>query len=82
MLFPSSGILGMLVNYDLANRTSGISLERPLVMAILNVTPDSFSDGGRYVSLDTALRRAGRSSARGRTSSTSAANRHGPAAEG
>ncbi len=26
-------------------------------MAILNVTPDSFSDGGRYASLDTALRR-------------------------
>ena len=22
--------------------------ERPLVMGILNVTPDSFSDGGRY----------------------------------
>lgn len=25
-----------------------LSLERPLVMAILNVTPDSFSDGGRF----------------------------------
>lgn len=35
----------------------GISLERPLVMAILNVTPDSFSDGGRYASLDAALDR-------------------------
>jgi dihydropteroate synthase len=31
---------------------------RPLVMGILNVTPDSFSDGGRYSSLDTALTRA------------------------
>ncbi|MDK2777741.1 MAG: dihydropteroate synthase [Pseudomonadota bacterium] len=28
-------------------------------MGILNVTPDSFSDGGRYNSLDTALRHAG-----------------------
>ena len=26
-------------------------------MGILNVTPDSFSDGGRYLSLDAALRR-------------------------
>ena len=34
-----------------------ISLGRPLVMAILNVTPDSFSDGGRFVSLDAALGR-------------------------
>jgi dihydropteroate synthase len=27
----------------------------PKVMGILNVTPDSFSDGGRYISLDKAL---------------------------
>jgi dihydropteroate synthase len=31
---------------------------RPLVMGILNVTPDSFSDGGRFASLDLALSRA------------------------
>lgn len=35
-----------------------IPLERPLVMAILNVTPDSFSDGGAYLSIDDALRQA------------------------
>ena len=29
----------------------------PLVMGILNVTPDSFSDGGRYVDPDVAVRR-------------------------
>ena len=29
--------------------------QRPLVMGILNVTPDSFSDGGRYSQIDTAL---------------------------
>ena len=34
-----------------------ISLERPLVMGILNVTPDSFSDGGEYLTVDNALRR-------------------------
>lgn len=33
-------------------------LERPLVMGILNVTPDSFSDGGRYSDVDLALKRA------------------------
>lgn len=29
--------------------------DRALVMGILNVTPDSFSDGGRYASLDAAI---------------------------
>jgi dihydropteroate synthase len=28
---------------------------RPIVMGILNLTPDSFSDGGRYVSMEAAL---------------------------
>lgn len=32
--------------------------ERPLVMGILNVTPDSFSDGGRYASEEAAVRQA------------------------
>lgn len=32
--------------------------DRPLVMGILNVTPDSFSDGGRFSTLELALRRA------------------------
>lgn len=31
---------------------------RPVVMGILNVTPDSFSDGGRFQSLEFALSRA------------------------
>ncbi len=30
-------------------RQGRLSLERPLVMGILNVTPDSFSDGGRFI---------------------------------
>lgn len=33
-----------------------LDLSRPVVMGILNVTPDSFSDGGRYTALDAALR--------------------------
>ena len=32
--------------------------ERTLVMGILNVTPDSFSDGGRFFSPESALRHA------------------------
>jgi dihydropteroate synthase len=32
--------------------------QRPLVMGILNVTPDSFSDGGRFQSLEFAMERA------------------------
>lgn len=31
------------------------SSSRPLVMGILNVTPDSFSDGGKFQSLDAAI---------------------------
>lgn len=33
-----------------------IALNRPLVMAIVNVTPDSFSDGGRFADADRACR--------------------------
>ena len=32
--------------------------ERTLLMGIVNVTPDSFSDGGRYASAETAVRHA------------------------
>jgi dihydropteroate synthase len=35
-----------------------LDLSRPAVMGVLNVTPDSFSDGGRYFQLTDALRRA------------------------
>ncbi|MEN3029704.1 dihydropteroate synthase [Chromobacterium amazonense] len=35
-----------------------LDLSRPLVMGILNVTPDSFSDGGRFNRMEDALRRA------------------------
>jgi dihydropteroate synthase len=35
-----------------------LDLSRPRVMGILNVTPDSFSDGGRYVAHASALKHA------------------------
>jgi dihydropteroate synthase len=34
-----------------------LGLERPVVMGVLNVTPDSFSDGGKFVRLDAAVER-------------------------
>jgi len=36
----------------------GLRMDRPLVMGILNVTPDSFSDGGRFLAPDAALAQA------------------------
>jgi dihydropteroate synthase len=39
-------------------RLSVDAAARPLVMGILNITPDSFSDGGKYHMLDTALSHA------------------------
>src|SRR2546430_17571821 len=38
------------------HRTGELVLDRTRVMGVLNVTPDSFSDGGRYFDLDAALR--------------------------
>jgi dihydropteroate synthase len=35
-----------------------LSLDRPIILGILNVTPDSFSDGGRYTRTDAALAHA------------------------
>jgi len=35
-----------------------IPLDKTLVMGVINVTPDSFSDGGKFFSLDDALRQA------------------------
>jgi dihydropteroate synthase len=35
-----------------------LRLDRPLIAGILNLTPDSFSDGGHLASLDVALRHA------------------------
>lgn len=42
-----------------------VSLERPVIMGILNVTPDSFWDGGRHAGAEAALRQAERLVAEG-----------------
>lgn len=35
-----------------------VDLNQPQIMGIVNVTPDSFSDGGRYISVDLAIKQA------------------------
>ena len=39
-------------------RGASVSLDRPRILGIVNVTPDSFSDGGRFRAPDDALRHA------------------------
>lgn len=39
---------------------AGLTLDRPRLMGILNVTPDSFSDGGRFLGRDSAVAHAAR----------------------
>jgi dihydropteroate synthase len=43
---------------NLMLRLGPVELDSPAVMGVLNVTPDSFSDGGRYSTIDVALQRA------------------------
>jgi dihydropteroate synthase len=45
---------------QLVSRERVLDLAEPVVMGILNCTPDSFSDGGRFVSVDLALAQAER----------------------
>jgi dihydropteroate synthase len=42
--------------YQIGN--SVLDFDKPLIMGILNVTPDSFSDGGKYLSEDKAIDKA------------------------
>jgi dihydropteroate synthase len=45
--------------------TRTLDLARPLVMGVLNITPDSFSDGGRFFDPDAAVRQGVRLAAEG-----------------
>ena len=49
----------------IATQWAGLRLNRPLVMGILNVTPDSFSDGGRHFSPQAAIAAGQRMHAQG-----------------
>ena len=41
-------------------RLGSIELDSPSVMGVINVTPDSFSDGGKFLVPDDALQEAGK----------------------
>ena len=51
MNFPAT------VKWQCGNRRIEIQAGRPFLLGILNVTPDSFSDGGKYEKRDMAVRR-------------------------
>ncbi|MEM0998758.1 MAG: dihydropteroate synthase [Bacteroidota bacterium] len=54
--FSSSGLIPTPTTLNCRGRI--IRLDRPLVMGILNLTPDSFSDGGQFNRPDAAYRQA------------------------
>ncbi len=43
------------MKFNAKNKT--LDLSKPVLMGVLNVTPDSFSDGGRFMDVDVAVRR-------------------------
>lgn len=51
--FPSSSSFLFIVS--LLRLTKFLSSGRPLIMGVINITPDSFSDGGRYASTKQAI---------------------------
>lgn len=50
--------MSMEVKMQLISKGLSLSLERPHIMGILNVTPDSFSDGGHFNQLERAMTHA------------------------
>lgn len=59
-IVPSSHLPEEMIERLCAPRTppAGLTMDAPRIMGILNVTPDSFSDGGRFDVEDAAIERA------------------------
>jgi dihydropteroate synthase len=55
---PKAGFMLMNVNTQWQCGDRVLDVAAPVVMGVLNVTPDSFSDGGRFADRDSALRHA------------------------
>lgn len=62
---PSERIVANELSADVLTRITaprpdmaGLGMDRPTIMGILNVTPDSFSDGGQHNTADKAVRQA------------------------
>ncbi|HEY7550786.1 MAG TPA: dihydropteroate synthase [Hyphomicrobiaceae bacterium] len=53
---PPSGLPGLLDRLrEPRQPIAGLTLERPRIMGVINVTPDSFSDGGRWLDPGAAI---------------------------
>ncbi len=59
-IIPASGVPAPVLHRLTAPRAAfaGLGMDRPRLMGILNVTPDSFSDGGRFEDTAAALAQA------------------------
>lgn len=57
-----TGVTPAAAHYAIHWRVRGrvLSFDRPAILGIVNVTPDSFSDGGRFTSVDAAVAHAER----------------------
>jgi dihydropteroate synthase len=60
MIVTSPGTAPAVAAADLRTWPERLSSPYPLVMGVLNITPDSFSDGGRFISPERALAQAKR----------------------
>jgi dihydropteroate synthase len=65
MIATSPGTAPAAASADHRTWPERLSRPSPLVMGVLNVTPDSFSDGGRFLVPDSALAQAQRMAAEG-----------------
>jgi dihydropteroate synthase len=65
MIATSPGTAPAAASADHRSWPKRLSRPYPLVMGVLNVTPDSFSDGGRFLALESALAQARRMIAEG-----------------
>jgi len=64
--FLAESVAGWLARIEAPRpRFAGLSLERPLIMGVLNVTPDSFSDGGLCPDPESAILKGRRLLAQG-----------------
>lgn len=54
----SARLTEAIMTFALHNGSRILSLDKPCLMGVLNVTPDSFSDGGRFASKDSAVKHA------------------------
>ena len=64
--------------WKIADRTVDLS-QHALIMGVLNVTPDSFSDGGEFFTTEKAVEHGVRMAAEGAQLSTWEGNRPAPA---